>query len=293
MTFSISGNRITPANDAAGYFYLDEFADIGAGETFMAVMPPAKPPSQPSPPRGLPAYLAHLWTIPVLNQDQELHCFRKLNYLKYFLASVDTQSHPCVACREMQDDAEALRESIVRVRNFLVESNLRLVVSIAKRHRSASNESFDELVCVGNESIMRAVDLFDFRRRVRFSTYAYQAVERAIFGLYRSDQRYRSRISTADSGALGLCPGDAGESDRAELRADEVIAQVTEMIEHLDDRGKHIVMARFGINRPEAGLAFHVIAKEIKLSTTRTVQLFNRSIDKMRSLLTKSTARKA
>lgn len=84
-----------------------------------------------------------------------------------------------------------------------------------------------------------------------------------------------------------------GESDRAEFRVVEAITQVTELMEQLDGQDKQIVMAKFGINRPEPGVAFHVTAKEIKLSTTRAVQLFNRSIETMRSLLTKSTASKA
>lgn len=278
-----STNPIANVAIDADYFYIDE----GAGETIMAVMPPAKPEKQPTPPSGLPAYLVHLWTIPILNQAQEQHCFRKLNYLRYLQSRSPTPSNVCVECQKMQDDAEALQESIVHTRNHLVESNLRLVVSIAKRYCSPSLESFDELVCVGNAALIRAVDLFDFRRGVRFSTYAYQAVERSIFDSFRRDNRYRTRIAAAGDDVLDLFPGDAGESDRSVVEANEALDQVTELIAQLDDRDQYIVKARFGINRKGAGVAFQVIAKEIKLSTTRTVQLFNRSLEQMRSLLSK------
>lgn len=266
----------------ADYFFIEEFDSEGAGETFLAVMPPTSRKNQPIPHGGLPAYLAHLWTLPLLNKAQEQHCFRKLNYLKYLLVRSQSKPNACVAFHEIQDDSEALRESIVRVRNFLVESNLRLVVSVAKRHGSPMSESFDELVSVGNTTLLRAVDLFDYRRGIRFSTYAYQAIERSIFTLFRRNQRYRKSVSTADEGMLEVCQGDAGESDRVELEADEASRQVTALVAELDDRDRYIVMARFGINRPRSGVAFHVIAKEVQLSTTRTVQLFNRSIEKMR-----------
>ena len=140
---------------------------------------------------------------------------------------------------------------------------------------------------------MRAVDLFDYRRGNRFSTYAYQAVERSIFGHFRRDQRYKSKVSAASHGVLEFCPGDAGESDRAELDARETIVQVNELIEQLDDRERYIVRSRFGINRPDSGVAFHVIAEEIRLSTTRTLQLFNRSIEKLRILMKHRTLRGA
>ncbi len=284
-----SGNRTTATVAKVGYFFIDEFADKDVGETFLAVMPLAKQGTPTTPPRGMPAYLEHLWRLPILNQAQEQHCFRKLNYLKYLQSHSQINALACIACQKMQDDADAIQESIIRMRNFIVESNLRLVVSIAKRYCSPGFESFDELICIGNASLVRAVDLFDFRRGHRFSTYAYQAIERSIIGAFRRDQRYRSRVATNGDDAMESFAGDAGDNVLKKLETGEAIEQVTELIKQLEEREQYIVKARFGINRRGIGVAFHVIAKEIKLSTTRTVQLFNRSIAKMRSVLPKSS----
>jgi len=269
------------------YFFADEFADQGAGEIFMAVMPPAKNSNPPRPPKDIPAYLAHLWKFPVLQPDQEQHCFRKLNYLRYLLAEPNAEPGHCAECRAMTDDRGALEESIHRIRNFLVESNLRLVVSIAKRHASPATDQFEELVCIGNAALMRAVDLFDFRRGTRFSTYAYQAIERSIYGVYRSENRYRTKITTQETNEFDQVSGDSGESLRAESEAIEAKQCAQMLIHELDDRDRLIVKARFGIDRAGNGAAFHVIAKEIKLSTTRTVQLFNRSMVRLRELAAK------
>lgn len=63
----------------------------------------------------------------------------------------------------MLGDLKHLNECSVEVRNLLIESNLRLVISLAKKYASSISLDFDELVCVGNAALVRAVDLFDFR----------------------------------------------------------------------------------------------------------------------------------
>ncbi len=98
-------------------------------------------------------YLKEIGTFPLLTAEQELQ----------------------LGERVVRGDSIACRQ--------LIESNLRLVVSIAKRYTNQGLPLLD-LVQEGNIGLMRAVQKFDYRRGFRFSTYATwwirQAISRAI-----------------------------------------------------------------------------------------------------------------
>ncbi|TWT97475.1 sigma-70 family RNA polymerase sigma factor [Neorhodopirellula pilleata] len=169
-----------------------------------------------------------------------------------------------------------------QVRHRIIESNLRLVFSIAKRYAQPKTDEFDEFVSVGNAALVRAVDMFEPHRGWRFSTYAYKAIQRAIFGVYRQDRRRRQRIVSGEFEFAETLLGDDGDEVRRLHQAKLIRRNANRLMKKLDDRDRAIVMSRFGINRSESGLAFRKIADEIGISTTRTVQLFHRSMKLMR-----------
>ena len=80
---------------------------------------------------------------------------------------------------EEQDLAVKAHEGDMRARDSLVNSNLRLVASIAKRYARKGVE-MDDLIQTGNEGLLRAVEKFDPSKGFRFSTYATWWIRQAI-----------------------------------------------------------------------------------------------------------------
>src|SRR5213076_3506275 len=80
-------------------------------------------------------------------------------------------------------DLEWIAEDGTRAKNHLLEANLRLVVSLAKRY-TGRGMLFLDLIQEGNLGLIRAVEKFDYSKGYKFSTYATwwirQAITRAI-----------------------------------------------------------------------------------------------------------------
>ena len=90
---------------------------------------------------------------------------------------------PLLTAAEEVSLAKAIERGDQRARRRLIESNLRLVVSIARRY-SGRGLSFLDLIQEGNLGLMKAVERYDWRLGHRFSTYATwwirQSVTRAL-----------------------------------------------------------------------------------------------------------------
>jgi RNA polymerase primary sigma factor len=109
----------------------------------------------------LPPYLASLYEVSLLTREQEMHLFRQYNYLKYRASALRESLDPKRPNARVMDQLESDYEQAVETKNKIVRANLRLVVSIAKKHVSDQDRLFD-LVSDGNISLYKAVEKFDY-----------------------------------------------------------------------------------------------------------------------------------
>jgi RNA polymerase primary sigma factor len=129
-------------------------------------------------------YLKEIGKVPLLTADEEVILARCVEEgLRATARTVERDELAFIASPDELAEDQRLRAEGVEAKRILVEANLRLVVSIAKRYRNRGM-AFLDLIQEGNLGLMRAVDKFDYTKGFKFSTYATwwirQAITRAI-----------------------------------------------------------------------------------------------------------------
>jgi RNA polymerase primary sigma factor/RNA polymerase sigma factor len=250
--------------------------------TILAPMPQSEDPVRKTRlPSGLPPYLASLYEVPLLNREQEAHLFRKFNYLKYRANKLRDELDPARAKSSIMDEIESLYDQTVVVKNQIVRANLRLVVSIAKRHVGPS-DNFFELVSDGNMSLIRAVEKFDFARGNKFSTYASWAIMKNFARTIPDEIRYKDRYRTANFEMFSATEDQRSDQYEQESAQSQRQFQVGRILERLDEREAKIIISRFGLDHKQEPLTLKEVGAEMGVTKERVRQIEARALNKLR-----------
>jgi RNA polymerase primary sigma factor len=122
-------------------------------------------------------YLKQIGKVPLLNAEQEVELAKRIE-AGLFAEEKLAESGPRVASDEAVD-LEWIASDGRRAKNHLLEANLRLVVSLAKRY-TGRGMLFLDLIQEGNLGLIRAVEKFDYTKGYKFSTYATWWIRQAI-----------------------------------------------------------------------------------------------------------------
>lgn len=261
------------------------FEDPAAHVEIMGPMPaPAngKTPRRPKAPKGLPPYLASLYEVPLLDREQELHLFRQMNFLKHQAHQLREKIDPARAKTSELDRIEQLQEEALAVKNQIIRSNLRLVVSIAKRHVGPSNNFF-ELVSDGNMSLIRAVEKFDFSRGNKFSTYASWAIMKNFARTIPEENYRRDRFVTGHDEMFEAAADNRTDEHEYESALKRMQEAIKGMLDRLDDRERMIITSRFGLGGT-AERTLEQLGKELGITKERVRQIESRGVDKLRKI---------
>jgi RNA polymerase primary sigma factor len=126
------------------------------------------------------AYLKQIGKVPLLNAEQEVELAKRIEaglYAAERLRACDDGEEKLE--RTFERDLRWIGRDGERAKNHLLEANLRLVVSLAKRY-TGRGMAFLDLIQEGNLGLIRAVEKFDYTKGYKFSTYATWWIRQAI-----------------------------------------------------------------------------------------------------------------
>ena len=228
------------------------------------------------------AFVSGLVQTPLLTPEEERFWFTWMNFLKSRAERNRRLLDLSRLKTSLLEHIDADLNEAIRVRNHIVESNLRLVVSLARKF-SNSLEQMSDLISEGSAPLIRSVELFDISLGNRFSTYCTWAVRNQML-------RYLKRIRS-------LPPGSSNEGDSHlenlpdERTSEEVDASANQirvnvlnrLLASLSEREKSVIKARFGLDGHARGQTLAQISTQIGLSKERTRQIVSTSLSKLRS----------
>ncbi len=233
----------------------------------------------------LPAYLQELYRTPLLSAAQERHLFRQMNYLLHRAESIRAriEADPSVARAADADELENWLAQATDIKNHLIQSNLRLVVSIAKRHAFGhAGANMFELISDGNIALIRAVEKFDYARGFRFSTYATWAITRGFARSVPEELTHADRFRTGQEDWLDSVKDHRAIPFPLESKESAIRSTVADCLSILDERERSVVERHFGLADHGEGRTLDDIGREFGISKERVRQIEIRALKKIR-----------
>jgi RNA polymerase sigma factor (sigma-70 family) len=198
-------------------------------------------------PKEVDASMAYLYEWPLLNAEQERHLFRKFNYLKHCLQTLQQSMNTTRPRAADLKKVSQLDEQIKTVRDMLIKCNLRLVHKLASQHLQG-NQTLEELKSDAHISLMRAVEKFDYSRGFKFSTYATWAIVKNFARSIPDENTQRNRFVTGNDEILASRTDQHTDESEMLATAEQAKKRVSRLLQHLDPRTREVIQMRTGID---------------------------------------------
>lgn len=222
----------------------------------------------------------------LMNAKEERLMFLRYNFSKVRLTQLQRQIKRDGLTPELGELFFSWHQRSEHFREYLVRTNLALVLAMAKRSR-LGDVDFSEVVSEGNMALMRAVDKFSVDRGFKFSTYACRAILKAFSRTAMKSSKYHQRFPVEFE-------PDMEKSDWTDRRRDQVEEDCLDELRAIVDRNladlssieQTVIRRRFNWQQAEdAPMTLEEVGQIIGVTKERVRQIQNKALAKIRQIM--------
>ena len=225
-------------------------------------------------------------TPPLMSAQEEKLMFLRFNFAKYKLTQLQAKARQLGLDRVLAKELVEWYRRFEHFREYLVRTNLALVLAMAKRVR-LSDVDFAAIVSEGNMALIRAVDKFDVERGFKFSTYGCRAILKAFSRAVLKSSRYRTRFPVEFEPTLQKSDWSDRRHDQIESECiDELKAIVERNLANLSNVEQTVIRRRFNWQEAqETPLTLEKVGKIIGVTKERVRQIQNKALAKIKAVM--------
>lgn len=225
-------------------------------------------------------------TPKLMTAAEERVMFLRFNFSKRKLQALQKKARKDGLSREVAEQLIFWHERFEHLREYLVRTNLALVLAMAKRTR-LGDVDFAEIVSEGNMALLRAVDKFNVDRGFKFSTYACRAILKGFSRTAQKHTRHRTRFPVEFEPDLEQSDWPEERRDAVEQDLAEELKQIVDNnLADLSDTEQTVIRRRFNWEQQdESPLTLEEVGRIIGVTKERVRQIQNKALLKIRRLM--------
>ncbi len=190
---------------------------------------------------------------------------------------------------EEKAEFEKMKNGDKKAREKLITHNLRLVAHIVKKYTNSLEA--DDLLSVGTIGLIKAIDTFDYGKKVQLSTYAARCINNEILMLIRSNKKHKNVVSINSLTSNNDDDKDLEIKDLLASDDEEIFLQVENNLtmqkinkiidEKLSEREQKVVKLRYGIGCQRA-LTQKEVSEQLGISRSYISRIENKTLQIIR-----------
>ena len=218
--------------------------------------------------------------------------FQRFNYSKLRLNRLQRKARQDGLTKELAEEIIEWHRRFEHFREYLVRTNLALVLAMAKRTRLGDID-FAEIVSEGNMALIRAVDKFSVDRGFKFSTYACRAILKAFSRTAQKHSKQRTRFPVEFDPDMEKSDWVDKKRDVVEEDCIDELKQIVDRnLAELSDTEQTVLRRRFNWQQQEESpLTLEEVGKIIGVTKERVRQIQNKALSKIRKLMEEGVLR--